>query len=412
MIGVVEERTVDQARDIAPAQVEVSVVMPCLNEVETLETCVRKARKCLEENGVRGEVVVADNGSTDGSREIAARAGARVMSVEEKGYGAALMGGFRAARGKYLIMGDADDSYDFSRLMPFINELRRGHDVVMGSRFKGGIARGAMPWHHRYIGNPLLTGILNLFFHTGMSDAHCGLRALTKEAFERLDLRTTGMEFASEMVVKAHTQGLRMTEVPTTLAPDGRSRAPHLRSFRDGWRHLRFLMMLSPAWVLIYPGGAVFLLGAVLMAILSCGPLHLGRVVLDQHTMITGAMLVIVGYQGVTTGLAARMFAVHDEIGMPAPWLRRVFRSVTLERGLIGGLIVLVIGVGVCIGMVGYWALKDFGPLHLEMTLRPMLIGATLIALGSQTLLMSFFYSMLQRPHARGEVIRNVTKPR
>ncbi len=381
---------------------EVSVVMPCLNEAETLETCIHKAHRCLSENGIRGEVIIADNGSTDDSVEIAERAGARVVHVLEKGYGAALAGGFRAARGKYLIMGDADDSYDFSSLMPFVSELRRGSDVVIGSRFLGGIAPGAMPWHHRYIGNPLLTGTLNLFFRTGMGDAHCGLRGLRKDAFERMKLRTLGMEFASEMLVKARANHLKMTEVPTTLSPDGRSRPPHLRSFRDGWRHLRFLMMLAPKWVLIYPGGVMFLVGVATMAILGRGPLDLGRVVFDYHTMVAGAMLVLVGYQAMAIGVAARIFAVTEEIGPPANWLQRGYTSLTLERGLIGGAVLLLLGFLLVVRMVVFWASKDFGPLNLHQTLRPMLIGTTLMALGSQTLLMSFFHSMLKLPYRRG----------
>ncbi len=238
-------------------EVEVSVVMPCLNEAETLETCIHKALDFFARSRVSGEVVVADNGSTDGSVDIARRAGARVVHVEKKGYGNALMGGFEAAKGKYLIMGDADDSYDFQNLMPFIEKLRAGYDVVMGNRFRGGIKAGAMSWHHKYIGNPVLTGLLNLFFRSGIGDAHCGLRGLTREAFNGLRLRTTGMEFASEMVVKAAALGLKMTEVPTVLNPDGRSRPPHLRSFRDGWRHLRFLMLLAPKWALVIPGGVM-----------------------------------------------------------------------------------------------------------------------------------------------------------
>ena len=230
---------------------EVSIVMPCLNEAETVGACVRKALRFLVENEIDGEVIVADNGSTDGSQQLAAAAGGRVVQVAKKGYGNALMGGFEAARGRYLIMGDADESYDFENLGPFVEKLRAGYEIVMGNRFRGGIKDGAMPWHHKYIGNPILTGVLNLFFHSSIGDAHCGLRAITKDAFHRLRLRTTGMEFASEMVVKATAFKLEMTEVPIVLSPDGRSRPPHLRSFRDGWRHLRFLMLLAPNWALM-----------------------------------------------------------------------------------------------------------------------------------------------------------------
>jgi len=377
-----------------PGQVEVSVVMPCLNEAETLETCIRKALDFFARSRVSGEVVVADNGSTDGSIDIARGAGARVVHVEKKGYGNALMGGFEAAKGKYLIMGDADDSYDFQNLMPFIEKLRAGYDVVMGNRFRGGIKKGAMPWHHRYIGNPVLTGVLNLFFRSGIGDAHCGLRGLSREAFNGLHLRTTGMEFASEMVVKAAYR-LKMTEVPTVLSPDGRSRPPHLRSFRDGWRHLRFLMLLAPKWALMIPGGLMGLTGLVLMMLLWVGPLHMGQTVFDVHTMLLASMLVIVGYQAVTIGFAARIFALQQEIGPPSRALRWGFQVLNLERGLIAGAAVVVAGL-VLIGYVALvWSAHGFGPLDVTRTLRPVLLGTMLIALGMQTLLMSLFYSML-----------------
>lgn len=376
--------------------IEVSVVMPCLNEVSTLRICIEKAWACLNANGIRGEVVVADNGSTDGSAIVAKQVGARVVHAKEKGYGNALRAGFEAASGKYLIMGDADDSYDFTNLMPFIDALRRGSDVVVGARFKGGIAPGAMPWHHKYIGNPLLTATMNLFFRTGISDAHCGLRALTRDAYERMELRTTGMEFASEMLVKASAGGMKMTEVPTTLSPDGRSRPPHLRSFRDGWRHLRFLMTLAPKWVLMYPGSVMLFVGIVLMTLLGGGPVTLGSIVLDHHTMIAAAMLVVVGYQALTIGFLARVFAVREEIGPPSKWLAAGNRLLTLEGGLIGGTILFLMGFLLVGGMTLHWIAKDFGPLNLTSTFRPMLIGTTLIALGSQTLFMSFFYNMLQ----------------
>ena len=375
-------------------QVEVSVVMPCLNEAETLETCIRKALDFFARSRVSGEVVVADNGSTDGSIDIARGAGARVVHVEKKGYGNALMGGFEAAKGKYLIMGDADDSYDFQNLMPFIEKLRAGYDVVMGNRFRGGIKKGAMPWHHRYIGNPVLTGVLNLFFRSGIGDAHCGLRGLSREAFNGLHLRTTGMEFASEMVDKAAYR-LKMTEVPTVLSPDGRSRPPHLRSFRDGWRHLRFLMLLAPKWALMIPGGLMGLTGLVLMMLLWVGPLHMGQTVFDVHTMLLASMLVIVGYQAVTIGFAARIFALQQEIGPPSRALRWGFQVLNLERGLIAGAAVVVAGL-VLIGYVALvWSAHGFGPLDVTRTLRPVLLGTMLIALGMQTLLMSLFYSML-----------------
>lgn len=386
----------EPVRPNADGNPEVSVVMPCLNEVATLGICIEKARRCLEINGVSGEIVVADNGSTDGSVKLARGEGARVVLAREHGYGNALRAGFQAARGRYFIMGDADDSYDFGNLMPFISALRGGSDVVVGARFQGGIAPGAMPWHHRYIGNPLLTGALNLFFRTRMSDAHCGLRAMTRQAFERMKLRTTGMEFASEMLVRADAARLKMTEVPTTLAPDGRSGPPHLRSFRDGWRHLRFLLTLAPKWILIYPGAVMLIIGAMMMALLGSGPVTLGSVVLDSHTLIAGAMLLIVGYQAVTIGFLARVFAVREELGPPSRWISKGHRWLTLEAGLIAGGFLLAIGAVLVVAMVVYWVNKDFGPLDLTNTFRPLLVGTTLLALGSQTLFMSFFYNMLQ----------------
>lgn len=400
-MNVSELKSKTETRAADEATPEISVVMPCLNEAETLETCIRKARAWLADNGISGEVVIADNGSTDDSVGIARRAGARVVHVEEKGYGAALQAGFRAARGRFLIMGDADDSYDFSNLRPFVDELRGGAEFVIGERFRGGIVKGAMPWHHRYIGNPLLTGTLNLFFGTHVGDAHCGLRGLTKSAFERMQLRTTGMEFASEMIVKADAKGLKMSEVPTTLSPDGRSRPPHLRSMRDGWRHLRFLMMLSPEWVLMYPGGALFVLGAMMLAVFGLGPLHLGQVVLDHHTMIAGAMLTIVGYQAITIGFAARVYAIQEELGKPSALLQAAQRAITLERALMAGLLLLLVGAGLVARLIYHWVSLGLGPLDLPNTLRPMLMGVTLVAIGSQTMLTALFYGMLDDQRTR-----------
>lgn len=377
------------------ASVEVSVVMPCLNEAETLDVCIRKARRCLESNNIRGEIVVADNGSTDGSVEIARRAGARVVHVAEKGYGIALMRGFEAAYGQYLIMGDADDSYDFENLTPFIERMRAGDEVVMGNRFLGGIAPGAMPWHHKYFGNPVLTGVLNLFFRSGIGDAHCGLRGLTRQAFDTMKLKTSGMEFASEMVVKAKMCGLRISEVPTTLKPDGRSRPPHLRSFRDGWRHLRFMMLLAPDWLLMLPGITMAVIGAAIFAMVAQGPIHVGHATLDIHTLLLAALLVTMGYQTLTMGFAARIFAVQQGLGTASPALQRGFRWLNLERGLIAGGIALFIGVILITTIFGRWAQGSFGPLDVNQTLRPFVAGVTCVTLGMQTVLMSLFYSML-----------------
>src|SRR5579883_1501900 len=291
----------------AAAEVEVSVVMPCLNEALTVEICVTKARDALLAAGVVGEVIVADNGSTDGSRELASRAGARVVPVSRRGYGAALQGGVAAARGRYVIMGDADDSYDFSRISQFIERLRGGDELVMGNRFRGEIRPGAMPWHHRYVGNPVLTGILNLFFRTGIGDAHCGLRAFRKDSYDRLRLTTPGMEFASEMVVKASLRGLQISEVPVVLYPDGRDRPPHLRSFRDGWRHLRFLMMSSPVWLFFMPSIVFDLIGLPLLCLLPFISITLFHHPFQMHFSLLGSTLVMLSFQLAQLGIFAKV---------------------------------------------------------------------------------------------------------
>src|SRR5215211_8776310 len=278
---------------------ELSVLMPCLNEAETLATCIKKAQKALEDLNVNGEVVIADNGSTDGSPEIAASLGARVIHVAAKGYGSALLSGIKAARGKYIIMGDADDSYDFTNLGPFLEKLRAGYELVMGNRFKGGIAPNAMPPLHKYLGNPVLTGIGRLFFRSPCGDFHCGLRGFSKAAIQRLDLRTRGMEFASETVVKASLQGLKITEVPTTLSVDGRNRPPHLRSWRDGWRHLRFLLLYSPRWLFLYPGAFLMVAGFISGGWLLQGPVVINNVGFDVQTLLYAAAAIIIGFQAV-----------------------------------------------------------------------------------------------------------------
>src|SRR5262245_60509637 len=320
--------TLCQSPVAAPAsndELEVSVVMPCLNEARTVGTCVAKARASLETLGVRGEVIVADNGSKDGSQVIAEAHGARVVPVARKGYGAALQGGIAAAKGRFIIMGDADDSYDFTNLEPFITRLRQGDDLVMGNRFRGGIAPGAMPWHHKYIGNPVLTGILNLFFHTPISDAHCGLRGFRKDAYQRLALTTPGMEFASEMVVKATLHGQKISEVPTTLKPDGRDRPPHLRSFRDGWRHLRFLLLMCPLWLFLIPATLLIGAGVGLMAWLTPGPQQLGGVTFDIHSMLLGTLAILMGYQILWMWLFAKIHGWTSGILPPRTFNLKLF---------------------------------------------------------------------------------------
>ena len=381
--------------------VEVSFVMPCLDEAETLAGCIEAAKRCIERNRLSGEIVVADNGSTDDSREIARRMGARVVDAPVRGYGAAIMAGFEAARGRYLVVGDADQSYDFEEAFPMIERLRDGADVCMGSRFEGHIEPGAMPWLHRWVGNPALSLIGRVLFRSKISDFHCGLRALTKETFDRLRLRTTGMEFASELVVKATTLGCRIDEVPITLRPDGRSRRPHLRSFRDGWRHLRFLTTLSPRFTLFLPGLLLMTIAGALLLRLYAGPLTIGRATLDIHAMQLAALAVVVGYQAVTIAIAARIFAVSEEIGPPAPWMQRAFVVFTLERGIVTGLLLALLGLRLILGEAWSWYDDGFVPLAPERAMRPLLLGSVLTALGTQTLMSSFLYSMfgIRRRH-------------
>ena len=376
-------------------RIELSILMPCLNEAETLATCIKKAKKALAHLKVEGEVLIADNGSHDGSPEIAAELDARVIHVAEKGYGSALLGGIKAARGKYIIMGDADDSYDFENLGPFLEELRAGYELVMGNRFKGGIAPNAMPPLHRYLGNPVLTGIGRLFFNSPCGDFHCGLRGFSKAAIQRLDLRTTGMEFASETVVKATLHGLRITEVPTTLSVDGRNRPPHLRSWRDGWRHLRFLLLYSPRWLFLYPGLLLMLIGAVVGGWLLLGPRVVDGVTLDVHTLLYAAMAIIIGYQAVIFAVFTKVFGVTEGLLPEDQRLTTMFRYIQLETGIITGSLMLVGGVGLSVYALSFWSATSFGPLDPSRTLRLVIPAVTMIALGLQTVLSSFFLSIL-----------------
>lgn len=373
---------------------EVSFVMPCLNEARTIEACIRAARACLREHGLTGEIVIGDNGSTDGSPEIAARAGARVIPVTQRGYGAALAGAIDAARGEFIVMGDADESYDFAEAFALIERLRAGADLVMGNRFRGSIRPGAMPWHHRFIGNPLLSTLGRVLFRSPVGDFHCGLRAFRKNAYQRMDLRTTGMEFASEMVVKAQLRAMRVEEVPVTLRKDGRDRAPHLRSFRDGWRHLRFMLTLSPRWTMFVPGLALFVLGAALMLLTVFAPLRIGAVTLDLHTLVAGSMAVVVGYQFMLGAIAVRSYALEAEIGPAGTGLRRLIACWTFERGLIAGALAALVGLGFMLYPTMLWFARGLGEMKVESTLRPMIAGATLVALGAQTMLMGVVISM------------------
>jgi hypothetical protein len=374
---------------------EVSIVMPCLNEAETLGVCIDKARRCLHEANVVGEIIVADNGSTDGSQALAERLGARVVHVSARGYGNALMGGIAAARGRYVIMGDADDSYDFSRLMPFVERLRAGNDLVMGNRFKGGIAPGAMPAAHRYLGNPVLTAIGRVFFQSPCGDFHCGLRGFNKAAISQLDLRTVGMEFASEMVVKATLHGLRITEVPTTLSPAGRTRPPHLHTWRDGWRHLRFLLLYSPRWLFLYPGALLMLAGTAVGAWLLPGPRTVGSVAFDVHTLVYAAMAILVGFQAITFAVFTKTFAISEGLLPEDPRLNAMFRWITLEVGLIVGAIVILVGIVGSVHALGLWGERSFGSLDPRQTLRTVIPAVTCLTLGCQIAFSSFFLSVL-----------------
>jgi glycosyltransferase involved in cell wall biosynthesis len=376
-------------------RIDVSVVMPCLNESETLAACIGKAREAMERLGLRGEVVVADNGSTDGSQQIAADMGARVVPIARRGYGAALLGGIAAARGKYILMGDADDSYDFTQVGVFVEKLREGYDLVMGNRFQGEILPGAMPPLHRYLGNPVLTAVGRLFFDCPVGDFHCGLRGFRKDAVEGLQLRTTGMEFASEMVVKATRFGLRVTEIPTTLAPDGRSRAPHLRTWRDGWRHLRFLLLYSPRWLFLYPGMLLFLLGTVAGLWLLPGPRAVGRVTFDIHTLLFAATAVLIGFESITFAVFSKAFAITHGLLPEDPQLNRMFDIITLEIGLLAGGLLALAGVGLCVYSLSNWGTHQFGPLDPSQSMRIVIPGVLCLTLGVQTILSSFFLSVL-----------------
>ncbi len=370
--------------------------MPCLDEVETVGICVEKAIRFFEREGISGEVVVADNGSTDGSRELASGKGARVVAVPEKGYGSALMGGIQAARGKFVIMGDSDDSYDFSNLMPFVEKLREGFDLVMGNRFRGGIAAGAMPPLHRYLGNPVLTKIGQVLFKSHCSDFHCGLRGFTREAFLKMDLRTTGMEFASEIVVKASLLKMRIAEVPTTLSPDGRSRPPHLRSWRDGWRHLRFLLLFSPRWMFLIPGAVLLLSGGFFGALITWSPLRIGTTQFDVSTLLVCSMSVLLGFQLLFFSLLAKTFAIREELLPADRRIDRFLEIMNLETGIITGALLCLAGLGLLAYALFYWRLHGFGPMDYATNLRRVIPSVTFIMLGVQIIFSSFFLGILR----------------
>ena len=394
-VAVSYSALVSPTRGSEAAGPEVSILMPCLNEAETLEGCLRAAGSWLSSSGCPGEIVVADNGSTDGSVEIAERCGARVVHVPMRGYGAALYFGSRATRGRYVIMGDSDLSYDFSDLSPFVDRLRAGDDLVMGNRFRGGIAQGAMPLKNRYFGNPLLSALGRLFFRAPVGDFYCGLRGFSKEAFERMDLRTTGMEFASEMVIKATVLGMRISEVPTTLRPDGRSRRPHLRPWRDGWRGLRYMLLCSPRWLFLYPGLVAMIFGVAIGAWLFVSPRRIGHATLDVHTLLYCGVFVLLGYQAILFAVFSRLFASQHRLLPPSPGLEAAFRHLTLESGLLAGGALLIVGLGLSVAEVLKWRAAAFGPLEVEQTMRVVTLAAVALTLGVQTIFASFFLSVL-----------------
>lgn len=365
----------------------VTVVMPCLNEAETLAICIKKAQQYFVHHNINGEVLIADNGSNDGSQEIATQMGARVIHIEEKGYGSALRGGIFSAKGKYIIMGDADDSYDFSDLTLFIDKLQEGYDLVMGNRFKGGIKKGAMPPLHRYLGNPVLSWIGRLFFPSPCGDFHCGLRGFRKEAIESLDLRTTGMEFASEMVVKASLYKMKIAEVPIVLYPDGRSRPPHLRSWRDGWRHLRFLLLFSPRWLFLYPGILLMFIGIISTISLLAS--------IKVHSLIYSTTAIIIGFQTVTFSMFTKAFAISEGLIPDEPSFRQIFRYFNLEKGLIIGILLLLMGISGSIYALKIWESSSFGTLNPGETMRIVIPSVTCLALGFQVVFSSFFLSVL-----------------
>lgn len=373
---------------------ELTILMPCLNEAETLSTCVRKARKFLTENNIDGEVLISDNGSTDGSQELALAEGARVVHAPVRGYGGALITGCKEANGQYVIMGDADDSYDFTNLMPFVEKLRDGYDLVMGDRFAGGIEDGAMPWSHRYIGNPVLSFVGRMFFRSKIKDFHCGLRGYNRETILSLDLQTTGMEYASEMVVKAELNGLRISEVPTTLSKDGRSRPPHLRSMRDGWRHLKFLLMYAPNWLFLYPG-LILLLGGVLgTLVLMVGELNIFNVAFSINTLLYFAVFIILGFNIISMFLIVKLYA-YNHAFLPkrsVDWNKKLKEDIFIFAGLA----LLIAGIVLSITAVSVWRSGGFGPLIPEQIMRLTIPAVATIAIGVQSMFAGFIMSIVK----------------
>jgi glycosyltransferase involved in cell wall biosynthesis len=375
---------------------ELTILLPCLNEIETLETCIRKAQSFLENNHIRGEVLVSDNGSDDGSQAIALRCGARVVDVPMRGYGAALIQGSLQARGSYIIMGDSDDSYDFSNLLTFVEKLRAGYDLVMGNRLIGGIKPGAMPWKNRWIGTPALSAVGRLFFRCPVGDFNCGLRGYSAEAFKKMDLRTSGMEFASEMIIKATLLKMKIAEVPTTLSPDGRSRPPHLRPWRDGWRHLRFMMLYSPRWLFLYPGLLLMLVGLLAGGWLLPEPRRLGSVTLDIHTLFFCAIGVLVGFQAMLFAVFGQTFAVSEGLLPAGRGLDRLAKLFNMEIWVSIGILLTLLGLGGAAGGTVLWGKHHFGALLPSQVMRIAIPSGLAMALGCQIVLAAFFLGVLR----------------
>lgn len=374
---------------------ELTVLMPCLNESETLAICIQKAIRFLNDNEIDGEVLVSDNGSTDGSQEIAIAEGARVVSTNIKGYGSALINGTKHAQGKYVIMGDADDSYDFLHLMPFLEKLREGYDLVMGDRFAGGIEKGAMPWSHRYIGNPILSSMGRLFCRSKIHDFHCGLRGYNRESIFKLDLQTTGMEYASEMVVKAELSNYRIAQVPTTLKKDGRSRAPHLRSFRDGWRHLKFLLMYAPNWMLLYPGLIFLILGLVLGAVLVVNQITIEQVKFSIHTLLYCACSIIIGLSILQMYLIVKVYAYSHHY-LPVNQQKKKIEEIKEDRIIATGGVIVLIGIVLSIIAVGLWKSNSLGNLDPEQTMRITIPAVLCLITGIQLVCTGFVVGTLK----------------
>ncbi|MFY9611129.1 MAG: glycosyltransferase family 2 protein [Blastocatellia bacterium] len=391
-------RYVDDQTIASETPVELSVVMPCLNEADTLETCIEKAQRAMRENNIVGEVIVADNGSTDGSRQIAQLGGARVVPVTARGYGNALMGGIAAARGRFIIMGDADDSYDFLEIPSFVEKLRQGFDIAQGCRLPSGggtVMPNAMPFLHRWWGNPMFSWLARKWFHAPIHDVYCGLRGFTRQHYDRLQQRCTGMEFATEMIIKSSLYQANIAEVPITLHPDGRkSHAPHLKTFHDGWRTLRFFLMYSPRWLFLIPGALLILLGIIGYGLAMPG-VTINSLTFEGHTLLFASLFILCGYQSILFAIFSKTFAIREGLMPEDPYMDRFYEVVNLEKGLIVGAVALLIGIGLLLAAINQWRMADFGRLDYSHTMRWVIPGATLTALGFQTILSSFFVSLI-----------------